>query len=491
MPGQNDKPEGEVPAKASHDTSPPKALVDFMMSNWKEPSKKPAPKVKGLERFAARRTALSKQFPGEILVIPTGHEKVRANDTGYKFRPGSDFYYLTGNVEADCVLVLEPRRQDGHDAVLFAEPEVDRSTPAFFTDRARGALWVGARLGLEGSRVRYGVERAAGLPELPAYLKALAMSSAPANGGPGPRPVRVLRGISPVVDAMLPAQPDKDGALAEALARMRLIKDLQEITAIERAVLATQRAHEAVLRALKNATTERELEVAFDAQARLEGTGVSFATIVANGSHAAVLHWTRNDGKLEKGKLVLVDAGVETDELYAGDITRTYPVSGTYTKDQRTIYDLVTDAQDAAIAEVKPGVDFLAPHRAAMRVLAEGLARLGILKEPADEALRDDRQTFKRYTLHNTSHMLGIDVHDASATAYREGKLEPGMVLTIEPGLYFQPDDLTVPARYRGIGIRVEEDVAVTRSGCKVLSEPIPRKAKDVEKWIAKIWKGR
>ena len=474
--------ESEVPAKASHDTPAPKALIDFMMTGWKDPSKKPAPKVQGAQRFAARRKELSTHFPGEVLVVPTGHEKIRANDCGYKFRAGSDFYYLTGNQEADCVLVMTPRPDGGHVQVLFAEPEVDHSTPAFFTDRARGALWVGARLGLDGTRVRYGVDQALGLPQLPDYLKALAS---------GTTPMRVLRGLSPLVDGALPPQAERDGELAKTLGRMRLIKDASEVAELRLAVQATQRSHEAVLRAMKTAKTERQLEAAFDAQARLEGTGVSFATIIANGPHATVLHWTRNDGALKKGDLVLVDAGVETDTLYAGDITRTFPVNGRFSKDQRAIYDLVTDAQDAAFKEVKPGTDFMAPHRAAIRVLAEGLNRLGILKEPAEEAVKEDRQTFKRYTLHNVSHMLGIDVHDSAAVAYREGKLEPGMALTIEPGLYFQPNDLTVPARYRGIGIRIEEDVVVTRTGCAVLSSGIPRKSKDVEAWIARMWKAK
>ena len=472
--------ESEVPAKASHDTPPPQALIDFMMSGWIPPSKKPAPPVKGLARFAARRAALAAQFPGEILVIPSGHEKIRVADCTHKFRAGSDFFYLTGNPEADCLLVMTPRPEGGHAQVLFAEPEVDRSTPAFFTDRARGALWVGARLGLEGTRVRYGVDQALGLPQLPDYLKAMAQGQAA---------VRVLRGLSPLVDGVLPASVESDLELARALGRMRIIKDAGEIAELKKAVQATKRGHEAVIRALKTAKTERELEAAFDAQARREGTGVSFATIIANGLHATVLHWTRNDGPLKKGALVLVDAGVESDTLYAGDITRTLPVNGKFSKEQRAVYDLVTDAQEAAFKEVKPGADFMAPHRAAMRVLAEGLNRLGVLKEPAAEAVREDRQTFKRYTLHNVSHMLGIDVHDASAVPYREGKLEPGMALTIEPGLYFQPDDLTVPPRLRGIGIRVEEDVVVTATGCNVLSRDIPRKSKDVEAWIAKIWK--
>jgi Xaa-Pro aminopeptidase len=262
---------------------------------------------------------------------------------------------------------------------------------------------------------------------------------------------------------------------------MRLIKDPSEVAALRKAIQVTRNAFEEAIRALKTAKIERDVEAAFDACARREGIGVGFATIVADGAHAAVLHWTRNDGRIKKGDLVLIDAGAEIAELYTGDITRTLPVSGRFTKEQRAIYDLVTAAQDAAIKVVKPGNDFLEPHRAAMRVLAQGLERLGILPEPAAEAVRDDRQIYKRWTLHNTSHMLGLDVHDGGATNYRDG----------EPGLYFQPDDLTIPARYRGVGIRVEEDVLVTPSGCRVLSSNIPRTAKEVEAWMAKVWRGR
>lgn len=479
------EPEVKPPANASHDTAPPQALVEFMMRGWKEPSRRPAAKVPGLARHVARRAALSARFPGEALVIPTGHEKVRANDTTYRFRPGLDFFYLTGNPEPDCVLALVPREGGGHASVLFTEPEVDRSTPAFFTNRARGALWVGPRLGLAGSKARYGVDEALPLKELDAYLEGLAGQKVPWRGA---------RGLSPAVDRLLaPASAgsndERDKELAFALASLRLHKDASEIKALEDAIASTKLAYEALLVAMRKAKAERELEVAFDAQARLSGQGVGYGTIVAGGPHATVLHWTHNDGPLEKGKLVLVDAGVEGDALYTADITRTFPVSGKFSREQRAIYDLVTEAQDAAIGAVRPGDDFAEPHRAAMRVLAFGLKRLGILREDPEEALREDRQTHKRYTLHNTSHMLGLDVHDNAAANYRPGKLAPGMVLTIEPGLYFQRDDQTVPARFRGIGIRVEEDVLVTRSGCRVLSEPIPRKSKDVEAWIARLWK--
>lgn len=470
---------GGVPAQASHDTLPPQALIDFMMTGWKDPPRKPAQKLAGLERFQARRQALSALFPSEALVIPTGHEKIRSNDTGHPFRPGSDFYYLTGNKEADCVLVLAPKRGGGHESLLFVEPEVDRSTPAFFTDRARGALWVGPRLGLAGSKVRFGVDRTLGLEELGQFLAGL-------------KSPRVRRGLSAAVDALVPAQQEKDSGLAAALAELRLYKDAEEVASIKNAIRATKTALEDALRAMKHATNERELEAAFDLRARLDGNGVSFGSIVASGAHACILHWTRNDGKIEKNKLLMMDVGVESDDLYAADITRTFPASGKFTREQRELHDLVTSAQEAAFKAIKPGADFVAPHDAATKVLAEGFERLGILKEPAAEALKPDRQTYKRYTLHNVSHLLGIDVHDSAAARpekYRKGKLEPGMVLTVEPGLYFQLEDQTVPARYRGIGIRIEEDVLVTKTGHQVLSKGIPRTSHEIEAWIAELWK--
>jgi Xaa-Pro aminopeptidase len=182
---------------------------------------------------------------------------------------------------------------------------------------------------------------------------------------------------------------------------------------------------------------------------------------------------------------------VEGNSLYTADITRTLPISGRFSKEQREIYELVLEAQDRAIDAVKPGNDFMEPNRVAMRVLAEGLYALGILKTKPEEALKDENQFYKRYSLHNVSHMLGLDVHDcaqARQEAYKYGKLKAGMVLTVEPGLYFQKDDLTVPAKYRGIGVRIEDDVLVTKMGCRVLSEDIPRQPKDIEAWMKQLW---
>ncbi len=475
----------EKPKKAARPAQHPEALVQFMMQGWKKRDGKLPAAIANAAAFAKRRSALSKRFPGEWIVIPTGHEKVRANDTVYRFRPGSDFFYLTGNVEPDCVLVLEPLPKGGHSHVLFVEPNPGRSDRTFFTDHAKGELWVGPRLGVKESKARFGVHACRGLPELGETLQSIAKKRKAGKG------VRVLRGFSDAVDKALPGKAAHDAELAELLSEMRLIKDDLEIAELTAVVRSTQRAFEDVIRALQWSKTEREVEGTFNLRARVEGNDVGYGTIAASGANACILHWTRNDAALKKRDLLLLDAGVEGHQLYTADITRTLPISGKFGKAQREVYDLVCDAQAAALKAVKPGNDFMEPNRAAQRVLAEGLVRMGILKVSVEEALHPDHQLQKRYTLHNTSHMLGIDVHDcakARQEVYRYGKLRPGMVLTIEPGLYFQPDDLTVPEKYRGIGVRIEDDVLVTKTGMKNISGSIPRTSAEVEAWMARIW---
>jgi Xaa-Pro aminopeptidase len=274
---------------------------------------------------------------------------------------------------------------------------------------------------------------------------------------------------------------------------MRLLKDAIELKELSTAIQSTQRGFEDVILSMPTARSEREVEGRFYLRARVEGNDVGYGTIAASSHHACTLHWTRNDGEIKPGTLLLLDAGVEGHSLYTADITRTIPVSGKFSPEQREVYALVYRAQAAAFAQVKPGNDFLDPNRAAMRVMAEGLIEMGILRCSLDEALDDKNQFHKRYTLHNVSHMLGLDVHDcaqARLEAYKFGKLKPGMVLTVEPGMYFQLDDLTVPTRYRGIGVRIEDDVVVTAKGMKNLSASIPSAPDDVEAWIRELWKG-
>lgn len=464
----------EQPARASHDAANPENLLRFMTTGWATPPRTPVAPVEGVERFAARRAALSRLFPNETLVVPTGHEKARANDAMYRFRPGTDFYYLTGNLEPDGVLVLAPAG-DGHAATLYCEPNPGKTDATFFTDRAKGELWVGPRLGVEQTAERYGIATKP-LAEMDGDLAAACASGS----------FRLLRRVDPALDAAVPAQDERDAAFATALSELRLIKDELEVRELRRAVEATHRGFDDVVRALPGAQTERTIEGVFNLRARVDGNDVGYSTIAASGPDACTLHWTRNDRRIGENELLLLDAGVEAETLYTADVTRTLPISGRFTPEQRAVYELVLAAQEAAFAACKPGNDFLEPNRAAMEVLAHGLESLGILSSAAD-ALRDENQFYKRYSLHNVSHMLGLDVHDcaaARAEAYKFGRLEAGMVLTVEPGLYFQLDDLTVPARYRGLGVRIEDDVLITESGVEVLSAAIPRAPDEVEAWV-------
>jgi Xaa-Pro aminopeptidase len=468
----------EVKKTVAHDDSAPQALLDFMVTDWGPRAGTPG-LIEGAEHFRARREALSRLFPGDVLVVPTGHAKVRSNDTTFRFRPGTDFYYLTGNLEPDCVLVMSPKAGGGHACALFVEPNPGKTDTTFFTDRAKGELWVGPRLGVPESAARFGLPTR-GLPELASTLATIASGGVEAT--------RVLRGIDAQLDAALPLAAERDAAFAAALSEMRLLKDAYEIEQLESAIESTRRGFEDVIRALPASKTERYVEGIFGLRARVEGNDVGYGTIAASGAHACILHWTDNDGALHPGDLLLLDAGVEANTLYTADVTRTIPIGGRFSREQREIYELVLAAQDAGFAACKPGNDFMAPNDAAMYVLAHGLERLGILKTSAEEALRKTNQFYKRYSLHGVSHMLGLDVHDcaaARAETYKYGKLQAGMVLTVEPGLYFQPDDLTVPERYRGIGVRIEDDVTITPEGYRNLSASLPRSADDVEAWMA------
>jgi len=467
----------ETEQKTAHDPNTPPALLTFMSGDWAARSGALPQPIDGIEHFRARRRALSERYPGETLVGPTGSEKVRSNDTYFRFRPGTDFYYLTGNTEADCVLVMTPASGGGHRDILFVEPNPGKADPTFFTNRGKGELWVGPRLGVPESQARYGVDEARPLAELQTLLDELVASH---------RERRVRRSADAEIDARLGEPSERDAEFATVLSEMRLRKDALEIRELEKAMAATKTAFDDVMAALRTLTKEREVEGIFNLRARVEGNDVGYGTIAAAGPHACTLHWTRNDGPLDPSDLLLLDAGVEAESLYTADVTRTVPIGGRFTEPQRQVYELVLEAQRAAFAECQPGNDFLAPNRAAMHVLAHGLERLGILAS-AEDALREEHQFYRRYSLHNVSHMLGLDVHDcasARSEAYKHGKLAPGVVLTVEPGLYFQVDDLTVPARYRGIGVRIEDDVLITDDGYRILSDAIPRETDAVERWV-------
>jgi Xaa-Pro aminopeptidase len=457
----------------SHDPEYPEKLLEFMRTGWRDTGLDAGP-VPEVGHLAKRRAALAEAFPGETLIIPTGREKVRANDTLYPFRPGSDFAYLTGAHDPDAVLVLRP----GGEGTLYLRPRSPRDTDEFFRDRVHGELWIGRRHTLPEKAAEAGIETA--------HLDTLGQ----ALDECAPGRTRVLRGYDPEVDAAVRGNPERDGELAQALSELRLVKDDWEVAQLRDAVEATVRGFEDLARILPadRPVAERLLDGVFGLRARHDGNQVGYSSIVGAGPHATILHWIRNDGYTRPGELLLMDMGVENRALYTADVTRTVPVSGTFSPLQRQVYDIVYASQQAGIATIRPGVAFDDVHQACMRVLAEGLADLGLLPVGVDEAMDSESTLYRRWSLHGFGHMLGIDVHDcahARAERYRKGNLADGQVLTVEPGLYFQPEDELVPAELRGIGVRIEDDVLVTADGVDVLSAGLPRSATEVESWLA------
>ncbi|WP_329378188.1 aminopeptidase P family protein [Streptomyces sp. NBC_01351] len=442
----------------SHDLPVSAELSRFMADNWAPTPLPGSTRVPSYAVTPARRARLSALFPGERLIVPAGELKVRTNDCDHRFRPHSAYAWLTGLTGEDQVghvLVMEPSGPHGHEAVLYLRPRSPRAdgNEEFYRDRRYGEFWVGRRPDLAEA------ERLTGMRC--AHLDAL--------GSPAGR------------DA------SRDSGLATALSELRLVKDAWEVEQLQLAVDHTTAGFEDVVRALPRALVhprgERWIEGVFGLRARAEGNGTGYDTIAASGAHACVLHWIRNDGRLNGDELLLLDAGVETDTLYTADITRTLPLSGRFSPVQRQVYELVLAAQDAGMAALRPGASFRDFHRAGMRVIAEGLADWGVLKDAEGDLHR-------RYTLCSSGHMLGLDVHDcakARSEAYLDGVLEEGQVLTVEPGLYLQPDDETLPAELRGIGVRIEDDLVITSDGARLMSGALPRTVAGIEEWMGRL----
>jgi Xaa-Pro aminopeptidase len=458
-------------------------LSEYMRQGW-SPDAEPAtvPPAPPAELTAGRRAALSGRWPGVRLVIPAGQPRLRAGDSHYPFRPESSYVWLTGDQTPGGALVLEPVGGE-HEATLYVPPPSGRDDDAFWLDGVQGELWVGPRPELADLAERLGVA-CAPRADLDAMLD-------------GPRPDHeclVLRGADPQVDAAV-AVTDAEGEqwLRASLAELRLVKDDWEISQLRAAVSVSAAGFADAAWVLREAAggaavSERDVEAAFTHRARAGGAGPGYAPIAAAGWHATILHWTRNDGPLRPGDLIVLDAGAETGTLYTADITRTLPVSGAFTALQREVYEIVFAAQQAALAEIGPGKPFRGYHRAIAQALAAGLEQLGVLPVSATESLREDCGLHRRWTLCAPGHMLGLDVHDcgdAPAESYIDGTLRAGNVLTVEPGLYFQRYDQLAPAALRGLGIRIEDDVLVTNNGFELLTEALPRTADAIERWLA------
>jgi Xaa-Pro aminopeptidase len=450
-------------ANANRSTLPTtEAFSEYMSTGWADADTS-LPALHPAAPFAAvRRARLSALHPNETLVIPAGDYVVRSNDTDFPYRAHSAFAWLSGWGSAavpGSVLIFTPGA-DGHDITLYLREAAGRGTREFFANAAIGEFWTGPRPSLEAVGSLLGLNTRS-LTELPEGLD---------------------------------LNPDHlDPIVHRDISELRLIKDDYEIAEMRAAVAATHDGFSDVIAELPRITAhergERLIEGVFNTRARVDGNAVGYDTIAASGPHACTLHWTRNDGPVLPGDLVLIDAGVERDSYYTADITRTLPAGGTFTPVQRDVYEAVREAADAALAVVRPGIRFHEVHAAAMEVIARRTAEWGFLPVSAEESLNPELQYHRRYMVHGTSHHLGIDVHDcaqARRELYLDGVLEPGMVFTIEPGLYFQPDDLTVPEEFRGIGVRIEDDIVVTETGAENLSAGIPRTADDVEAWLAR-----
>ena len=428
--------------------------------------------------YGRRRRALLRALGRDgLAILPAAGEVIRNRDVHYPFRQSSDFSYLTGFPEPDAVAVLAPGRKEG-ELILFCRPR----------DPER-EQWDGARAGVEGAVADYGADQAYPLSDLETQMPGLIDGRARLYypvGADRDFDARVLGWVNQVrANARKGASPpDTFITIESVLHEQRLRKSPAELKVMRRAAHISAEAHRHLMRVCRPGCRESELESEFLHRCATQGARwQAYQPIVGGGSNACVLHYVSNQAELRDGDLVLVDAGCELDG-YASDITRTFPVNGRFSPAQRALYELVLEAQGAAIAKARPGNRWNQPHEAALRVLTKGLLGLGILSGKLNKLLKDE--AYKPYYMHRTGHWLGMDVHDVG-TYKREGQwrtLEPGMVLTVEPGLYM-PATEAVPEPYRLIGIRIEDDVLITEDGNEVLSAAAPKDPDAIEALMA------
>lgn len=425
--------------------------------------------------YAERRAALMQAIgPGGVAIVRSLPERLRNNDAHYKFRQHSDVLYLTGFVEPETTLILRPGAEEER-VVMFVRPRDPEME-----------VWDGRRAGVEGAKERYGADAAYPAAELTAKLGELIANC---------DELHYALGLDPEMDRIVAAtiarlrRTERKGkrpprAVVDprvALHELRLFKRPEELALLRRAAELTVEAHVAAMGAGRPGTHEHELEALIDYTFRKAGgNGPGYASIVGAGANATILHYVENSAAIADGDLVLVDAGCEYGH-YTADITRTWPASGRFSAPQRAIYELVLATQTSAIAMTRPGVTIDEIHDHCVKQLTTGMIELGLLTGSVDDRIAD--AAYKKFFMHGTSHWLGLDVHDVGA--YRDGgkarPLAPGMVITIEPGLYVAADAADVPAELRGIGVRIEDDVAITADGHEVLTAACPKQIADVE----------
>jgi len=421
---------------------------------------------------------------GAAAVIPAATLKFRNHDSDYRYRPDSDFWYLTGFSEPEAALVLLPfgTAEEGRH-----RPKGEPRSILFLREKDReGEMWTGRRLGVERAGEVLGVDSARPIGELWEALPELlrGYSDAVYRLGQDEEQDRRMIGVMTKVRTAARRGGILPAALldtAPLLHELRLFKSGPELERMRAAAAVTAEAHLAAMRAAAPGVIEREIDALIDQTFRRAGsTGSAYTPIVAGGANACILHYVQNDQELKDGELCLIDAGGEM-EYYASDITRTFPVNGRFEGEQRAIYELVLAALKAATAKARPGESMDSVHRAAVDTLVDGLLELGLLEGQREELIAEE--TYKRFYPHRTGHWLGLDTHDCGAQTIEEDwrPLEPGMVFTIEPGLYVPPDDEGVEERWRGIGVRIEDDVLITPEGCEILTEAAPREIEEVE----------
>ena len=425
-----------------------------------------------------RRQLMQRVGKGNIALICSASERTRNRDVHYPFRQDSDFYYLTGFNEPNALAVFIPGRDKG-EYILFCK-EFDE----------KKALWEGAHAGLEGAKQDYGADDSFPIEDVDDILHGLLENKHKVfypMGHNSDLDHRLIEWIKHIrADSRSGVQaPAELASIEPILHEMRLIKSAAELKLMRQAAKITVNAHIKAMQTCRVGRYEYQIEADLIHHFMQSGLrAVAYPSIVASGKNACTLHYTDNNHKLKKGDLLLIDAGAECDH-YAADITRTFPVSGKFSATQAQLYQLVLDAQMAAITEIKPGAFWNLAHDAAVEVLTAGLVKLGLLKGNVSKLIKDEK--YKAFYMHRTGHWLGMDVHDVGDYKVNQEwrKLQPGMVLTIEPGLYIPENCKNVEPKWRGIGIRIEDNVLVTKDGNEILTIDAPKTIEDIETLMA------
>jgi Xaa-Pro aminopeptidase len=443
-------------------------VIDLLLGNLETVSA-----ISKAELFAQRRKRFMEAIGDALAILPSAPIAVRSADVEFIYRQDNDFYYLTGFAEPESIAIFAPHETDGF--ILFVRPR----------DKVR-ETWTGRRAGIEGAMSDYGADKAYVTDEFPRvaarYLEKAERIYYPlgVNERIDARMLEMVKSAA----AMRPRVGSGPNALLdprELLHESRLHKHPAEIETMRRAIAISAEAHAAAMRNARGGMMEWEIEALVDYNFRRRGAaGPSYPSIIASGPNASTLHYIHNDREMRAGELLLIDAGCEYD-FYASDVTRTFPVGARFSPLQRDLYEIVLAAQLKAIETIRPGIKFDEPHEAALRVLVDGMCRIGLLKGGTEEALQNG--SYRHYFMHRTSHWLGMDVHDVGLyrVAGESRTLEPGMVLTAEPGIYIARDDDEAPEQFRGIGIRIEDDVLVTADGHEVMTAAIAKSVSEVE----------